>query len=263
MDRRGAGDDASLECEEFRLPPPDLSLGGEDVHVWSAWLEQPAARAHQLAGLLSADERGRAQRFRGELDRERFIAGRGVLRAILGRYLDADPKDLEFRYGPSGKPCLAGNLEAAGLHFNVSHSAAVAVYAVARGREVGVDVERLRAIPDAERIAARFFSEQERAALRAILPGDRTSAFYRCWTRKEAYLKALGEGLTRPLPSFDVSLAPGHAPRLLRVEGDPQAPFRWTLRSLEPAPNYVGALAAEGAGWRLACWRWDDPADCP
>jgi 4'-phosphopantetheinyl transferase len=245
-------------------PPADLALAPGEVHVWCAALDRPAGEVRALARLLSTDERDRAERFHFERDRARFVAGRATLRLILAGYTHAGPEGLVLRQGRQGKPALVGEpgalAEAGALHFNVSHSEGVALYAFALGRQVGVDVEHVRPVDDAEQIAARFFSPAECAALAMLPPDARLQAFFTCWTRKEAYVKAIGEGLSRPLEGFAVSLAPGEAAALLHVEGDPDEARRWRLEALAPAQDYVGALAAEGHGWRLACWRFTDGA---
>jgi len=211
-----------------------------------------------LLRTLTLDERARARRFRFPRDRDRFIVARGVLRAILGRYLGVDPGRLRFRYSPYGKPALAGPFEDEGIRFNLAHSQGIALYAVSRGREVGIDVEYVRADLADERIAERFFSPREVATLRAVPAEQRREAFFHCWTRKEAYVKARGEGLSLPLDQFDVSLAPGEPAALLSTPGDPPEVTRWSLQALNPGPGYVAALAVEGNGWRLRCWQWTD-----
>jgi 4'-phosphopantetheinyl transferase len=243
-------------------PPANLALAPREVHVWCATLDRPADETRALARLLSLDERERAERFHFERDRDRFVVGRAILRLILSGYTHASPQGLVFRQGPQGKPALAGEpgavAVAGALHFNVSHSQGVALYAVACGRHVGVDVEQIRPVDDAEQIAARFFSSAECAALAMLPPDARRQAFFACWTRKEAYVKATGDGLSRPLERFAVSLAPGEAAALLHVEGDPDEARRWRLEALVPTREYVGALAAEGHSWRLACWRFTE-----
>ena len=240
----------------WHLPPPDLALSRDDVHVWRASLKQPPERGRQLAQTLSCDEMMRAERFRFERDRRRFVVGRGVLRTILGRYLGVEPGQMQFRYDPRGKPHLAEAVGGCGLQFNLAHSHELALYAFTRDREIGVDLEYVRPMPDAEEIAARFFSTRENAVFRVLPKSQKLEAFYNCWTRKEAYLKAIGDGLARPLDQFDVSLAPGDPAMLLHVEGDPLETARWSLQALTPAVGYVAAVAVEGRGWRLACWQW-------
>ena len=227
------------------LRPP----AAREVHVFCASLD--AAGEEEAVGVLSADERARASRFHFERDRRHFRVARGLLRRLLGLYLDLDPGAIRFAYGPAGKPTL---LSPGGLHFNLSHSGGVAVLAFARDRALGVDVERERPVPELDSIALRYFSAQEGADLRVLAEPERTRAFFRCWTRKEAFIKATGEGLTRALDAFDVTLAPGERARLRRVEGDPEAPERWWLEDLEPPAGFAAALALEGRPDRVARW---------
>ncbi len=239
-------------------PPADLALSSDDIHVWRASLDQPASRFQRLAQTLSEDERLRAGQFYFEQDRKRFIASRGLLKTILGCYLDIEPSRLQFCYGSRGKPALAETPVGGTLRFNLSHSQGLALFAVTRDREIGVDLERVRAISEAEQIAERFFSARENAVFRAVPMSKKQEAFFNCWTRKEAYVKASGDGLALPLDQFDVSLAPGEPAALLNAKGDPQEASRWSLQELVPASGYVAALAVEGHGWRLACWQWPD-----
>ena len=194
-----------------------------------------------MAQCLIEDERIRAERFNFRRDRKRFIVGRGVLRMILGRYLHIEPNRVQFSYGPHGKPYLADGDGA--LQFNLARSHELALYAFTRGREIGVDIEYFRALTDAEQIADSFFSPRENAILQALPASQRQQAFYNCWTRKEAYIKAIGKGLAQPLDQFDVSLAPGESTRLLKVEGSPEEGSRWSLYSLTPVAGYVAAVA--------------------
>lgn len=236
-----------------RLDPAELELGDDELHVWAVPLAPSPERVAELERLLAADELERAYRFRFERHRRRFIVGRGVLRRLLGAYLDADPAELTFRYGDKGKPSLDPRWDAGRLSFNLSHSEELGLYGLTLERELGIDVEHLRPMPDAEQIAERFFSRSERETLRRI-PGERKSAaFFNCWTRKEAYIKATGDGLSMPLDRFDVTLAPEDEPRMLRAEGDPREAERWTLYHLEPAEGYVGALIVPAQDRRLVC----------
>ena len=241
------------------LPPPaDLTVSSNEVHVWRASLDLPVSCVQSLQHTLAADELSRAERFYFQKDRQHFIVTRGLLRAILSRYLDIEPGQLRFCYSPYGKPALATTPGQETPSFNVSHSHGLALYAVTRGREIGIDLERVRADLDCEQIAARFFSPRENAVLRALPAKLKPEAFFNCWTRKEAYIKARGGGLSFPLDQFDVSLAPGEPTTLLNTRGDPQEATRWSLRTLTPGPGYVAALAVEGHGWRLACWQWPE-----
>jgi 4'-phosphopantetheinyl transferase len=243
---------------DWQLPPPDLALPGDQVHVWRVFLDQPSWYVDGLAQRLSRDELARAERFHFERDMRRFVVGRGMLRTILGRYLAIDPRQVRFRYGERGKPHLADEFAGSGLRFNLAHSHEMALYAFTRGREVGIDVEHVRPLSDVEEIAERFFSAHENAEFRSLPESQELEAFYNCWTRKEAYLKATGDGLTRPLDQFAVSLAPGDLARLLRVTGDPAEISRWSLQALAPAPGYVAAVAVEGPADRLTYWQCPD-----
>jgi len=234
--------------------PHEAVLASDYVHVWRADLDQPAWRIQQLAQTLSTDEQERAERYRFEHLQRRFIVGRGVLRAILSHYLRVMPAQIQFRYGPQGKPRLAEPLTT--LHFNLAHSHELALYAVTQDRAIGVDIEHVRPLDRAEQLAERFFSAQEAAALRAVPPDQRLEAFFICWTRKEAYIKARGGGLSIPLNQFDVSLAPGEPARLVASRIDRRDPDRWSLYALAPAPAYLATIAVEGNGLRLACWQW-------
>jgi 4'-phosphopantetheinyl transferase len=237
-----------------------FQLRARDVDLWVASLDEETARIQELAETLSDDERARASRFAFGDDRRHFTIARGLLRAILSKYTGVASGELEFTYGPSGKPALTGSPETASVRFSLSHSAELAVYALTRDREIGVDVERLRPIRDSEQIAARFFCEQEQAALRALPTSVREEAFFDCWTRKEAYLKAVGDGL-RMLDRVRVSLDPSEPARLLAIDGDAGALSRWSLHALRPAPGYTGALVVESYGRRLECRRWAVPSD--
>jgi 4'-phosphopantetheinyl transferase len=224
------------------------------VHVWRTSLDDLFPHVEGLAGTLSAEERQRAARFVVEHARLRFIVGRAILRDILSRYLYVAPTALRFEYGDEGKPALAGS--DGSLQFNVSHSGPLALYAVTRGRSVGVDVEKIRPIPDAERVAERFFSSTERAALRALPEEQRLDAFYACWTRKEALVKALGGGLSIPLDAFDVSVEPERPARLLGYRIESGERRSWSLRTLHPGDGFMAAVCVERRDWRLARWEW-------
>jgi 4'-phosphopantetheinyl transferase len=234
---------------------PVLTSG--DVHVWTARLDVPPPEVEESWRTLSDDEQSRARRFVFEHGRRRFIVGRGLLRRLLGHYAGVAPEWLEFSYGRYGKPAVAGPSSARPLRFNLSHCEDLALYAVTRGREVGVDVERIRPEFATLDIAERFFSSGEVAVLRAVAdPGARARAFFACWTRKEAYIKARGEGLSFPLHRFRVSLEAGAPAALLDVSDDPGEVSRWCLESLDPGGAFVGALVVEGQGWRLGCRQW-------
>jgi 4'-phosphopantetheinyl transferase len=231
-------------------------LGSDEVHVWRASLDLEASCVQSLLSTLSEEERVRAERFCFQKDREHFIVARGLLRAILGRYLDMQPSQLRFCYSPYGKPTLTRESGGDMLQFNLSHSHRLALVAVTRGREIGVDLEYIRPEPDLISLAERFFSPREVAVLCALPANMQTEAFFNCWTRKEAYLKAKGFGLSIPLSQFDVSLAPGEPAALLSTNWDTQEASRWSLRELNPGPGYVAALTVLGHHWWLFCWQW-------
>jgi 4'-phosphopantetheinyl transferase len=226
-------------------------LAAGEVHVWCATLGRPPDEIAELASLLSPDEQERAARYRVAQARDEFQVSRALLRVLLGRYLNRGPSRLEFRPGPQGKPALAG---AAPLSFNVSHSSGAALIAVRAGGEVGVDLEQVRPFENDLGLAERFFCAAESAALQA-LGDDRREAFFHVWTRKEAYLKAGGLGLSGGLERVEVSVPPDDPARVLRIDGSEDAARRWSLRALAPLPGYVGALALEGHDYRLRCWR--------
>jgi 4'-phosphopantetheinyl transferase len=244
----------------WRHPRAGLTLSSAEVHVWRASLDLDSSCVEHLQHALSADELQRAARFHFPRDRRRFTVARGVLRDILGRYLGVPPSEPGFRYSAYGKPALGAGFDAVGVRFNISHSHEMALFAVTCGREIGVDIEYLSREIRGEEIAQHFFSAHECASLRALPAAAKHEAFFNCWTRKEAYIKAHGEGLSLPLDQFDVSLAPGEPAALLATRNDPREVQRWSLQALTPGPGYVAALAVEGQGWQLACWHWSTPS---
>lgn len=242
----------------WRAPPENLALHAAEVHVWRAPLARPASRVESLSLLLAPDELGRAARFHFRRDRDNFIAARGTLRLILARYLGVRPGQLEFRYTAYDKPSLASEFGGGDVRFNLSHSHDLALYAFTRGREVGIDLEYTRPQEELDAIAGRFFSAPEISALRALPADLRLQAFYNCWTRKEAYIKARGEGLSFPLDCFAVPVGSGGESLPLDVFGCPQENARWSLRELTPGEGYAAAIAVEGSDWRLKCWEAAD-----
>ena len=229
----------------------DLTISNTEIHIWCVVLYRSASQIHNLAQTLSDSELQRAERFHFPRDKNSFIIRRSALRTILSRYLKVAPDLVQFSYGPCGKPEIANFLST--LCFNSSHSQGLALYAVTRHRKIGVDIEQIRPLPDIESIAERFFSEQENAAFKAVSAEQKLAAFFNCWTRKEAYIKATGDGLSFPLDRFSVSLTPGEPAQLLNVDGERTAPNLWYLKSLVPTPNYVAAIAVEGLGEKLTC----------
>jgi 4'-phosphopantetheinyl transferase len=209
-----------------------------------------------LRPLLAPDECARADRFHFARDRNRFIVARGSLRTILGAYLQQEPAQLSFSYSQYGKPALADELAGNQLTFNLSHANELALIAVTRERGLGVDIEFIRPQFASEEIAERFFSDHEVAALRTLPEPAQSEAFFNCWTRKEAYIKAIGEGMSMPLNQFHVSLKPGSPAELLGNLRDANEVSRWSLQELAPGPGYVAAVAVEGKDWQLRCWQY-------
>lgn len=242
--------------DSWPAPPVLLPLSQAEVHVWRVSLDQPANVIERLRSTLAEDERVRAAKYHFAKDQVRFVVGRGALRSVLGRYLSVLPGSLQFHYGPHGKPSLAAEFAGGGLDFNISHSHSLALFALARGRALGVDLEQLRADADMRQIAKRFFSASEVSALCGLPAAQQPRAFFDCWTRKEAYVKARGEGLSFSLAEFDVSLRPDEPAALLRVRGDAREAEGWTLHSLDVAHDYAAALVAEGHCWHLKTWQW-------
>jgi len=232
-------------------------LRAGEVHVWAAALDVPSDRRRRLAETLSHEERQRAARFRSSEHCRRWIVGRGLLREILAEYLRVQPEEVCLSSEAHGKLVLAGPPPPP-ISFSLTRSGGLAVFAISSDYEVGVDAEQLREFPEMRAMADRLFSRAERAALAAVSPEAYLPAFYRCWTRKEAYLKARGTGLLEPLDGFDVEVAPNRPAALLRVAGDAAAASRWTMIHLEPARGYVGALAVGAppaqVSWRTGSW---------
>ncbi|HXL53704.1 MAG TPA: 4'-phosphopantetheinyl transferase superfamily protein [Gemmatimonadales bacterium] len=214
----------------------------EAVEVIVTRLDVRSEALRAGAAVLTDEERDRARRFVFDRDRDRFIGARACLRQLLAARLGTPPDSVELVYGARGKPALAPGYADTGLRFNVSHCDDLTLYAFSCGREIGIDVEAVRPIGDADDIAARFFSQRENRAYRALEPSDRPLGFFQCWTRKEAFIKALGDGLSYPLDRFDVSLTPGEPAQILRVEDTPGDRCGWRLESWSPAPGFVAAV---------------------
>ena len=244
----------SASSQLWAPPPSEFKASHDEIHVWRAFLNIAPSWVKSLSQVLSTDESERAERFRFQRDRQDFIVTRALLRILVGRYLRRDPNQVQFSYGTYGKPSLAGEGDQA-LRFNLSHSQGLALYAFTRGRQIGVDVECVRENRDTEAIAERFFSTQEIVAIESLPEPIKQRAFFACWTRKEAYLKARGDGLSGAMDSFSVSVNPGEPAVFLNAQNDPQESSRWSLAALDPDSRYIGALAVEGWHWRLLCWQ--------
>jgi 4'-phosphopantetheinyl transferase len=239
--------EALLKTPPWPEGPASPTLAPGEAHVWCI----PLDVSEDLRPLLSHEEQERANRFVVEVKRQRFIAGRGQLRSVLARYTKISAKDCRFVYGEFGKPDLDTAQNPNQIRFNMGHSANIGLVAIAKDRRIGVDIEHLRATVNHERIAERFFTPAEFAAIRTLPEDERPAAFLRTWTRKEAYIKALGEGLQRTLASFEVTVTPDESPALVRAQGE------WTLLQLDWDASCSAALAVEGPAPTLH--RWNAP----
>jgi 4'-phosphopantetheinyl transferase len=231
--------------------PRHLEAG--EVHVWFAALDRHARSLAGLAGSLSPPEWARAERFRVEHARSEYVRARALVRAILGSYLGIPAKSVVFTEGPLGKPELA---HPGGWSFNLSHSHGAALVAVTRVADVGVDVEQVRPHQYHRELAERFFAPSESAKVLALPPGASEEAFFHAWTRKEAFLKAMGLGLSFGSERVEVTLLPHEPVRVLGIDGDPAPAASWSLEALAPAPGYIGAVALQSRSYRLRCWSW-------
>ncbi len=236
-----------------------LSLPEEEVQLWRIDLEAVGADESRWQQLLSSDELVRARRFHFARDRQRFVASRALLRTILAGYLSTNARDLTFSYSEKEKPSLGPAHMDGGVTFNVSHSGGIALIAFARQREIGVDIEQVRRDSDLEIIARRFYSKHEQNQLAALPGEEKVDAFFRCWTRKEAYIKATGDGLSLPLSQFDVSLRAGETSALLATRPDSSEAGRWRLQEVPGGPGYIAALCARGRDWTLNDWSGQVP----
>jgi 4'-phosphopantetheinyl transferase len=267
-------------------PPNPYQLSDRQIHIWHVDLNLSAAKILDLKQLLSADEQERADRLKIPQRRDRFIAGRGILRTILGRYLNQPPQKLKFKYGDRGKPYL--DLAASSsdrmdnsvspdyqvterslsepttyqtltkqLYFNLAHSHDLALYAFTYANELGVDLEQIRPMPHADRLAKRFFTESEYAVMQSLTPETRQDVFFKAWTRKEAYLKAVGVGIVQ-LKQVELSIAPGVPAQVLSIAGDRQSAQCWQLSDLETKPGFAAAVAIESPDLELQYLNFND-----
>ncbi|CAN5473441.1 4'-phosphopantetheinyl transferase superfamily protein [soil metagenome] len=242
----------------WRNGPCDFNLADNQVHVWQASLDWPPSRLPALHQILSEDERAKADRFYFAHDRLHYMVARGLLRTLLGHYLQMPPEQLHFVYNPYGKPMLSSPADQAPLSFNVSHSGGFVLYAFARKRTVGIDIERMRPDLDYAEMVEHVFSPYERREFHTLAASQKPDGFFNAWTRKEAYIKARGLGLALPLDQFDVTMHPDEPARLLKTAHEPLAAQQWSLCELKVAPGYKAALVVEGHAWQLTCWQWPD-----
>lgn len=243
--------------QQWNIPPPSIVLQNNEVHVWRASLNAPLSTIQALKQVLLDEELTRAGRFYFEKGRHGYIVTHGMLRILLGRYLHVDPRQLRFTTNAYGKPSVESPDNGVQLHFNLSHTHELVVFAFTYLGEVGVDIEYMRTNVEYEELAKRFFSPNENAVLHALPEDMKQEAFFNCWTRKEAYIKARGMGLSLPLNLFDVSLKPGEPAALLGSRENAQEVARWTFQAMTMPPEYAGTLAVEGYGWHAHYWQWE------
>lgn len=238
------------------VPARPVELAPDAVHVWHVSLDAPGLAAEAMWQTLVPEEKERAERMSHESARRAFITARAVLRRILASYLEVDPTGFMFRYGANGKPSLHDDAHDRDLCFNVSHADTRALIAVAEERDVGVDVERIRPAMDVWALAERFFAPEEVDVLRGLPEGEQRRAFFHGWTRKEAFLKATGQGLTVALDQLAVALDPDETHVAVRTGWDPPEAAQWTVRTLPLDDEHPAAVAARGGDWSLRCFHW-------
>jgi 4'-phosphopantetheinyl transferase len=232
-------------------------LGQDEVHVRIASLDCPQSEMKYFENILAEDEINRANRFHFKKDRERFVAGRGLLRMILSSYVGMPANEIIFTYGCHGKPGLRRQDGRPAIEFNLAHSGGTAIYAITRDRPVGVDIEVMKYEFPLESVAEHFFSTVEVAALRSLPQPMQRIAFFKCWTRKEAFIKALGDGLSCPLSDFDVSLTPGEPASLLNIGWAPEETSRWCIEDINAVAGCAAAVVFSGCRCRLHVSQWD------
>jgi 4'-phosphopantetheinyl transferase len=241
------------ELQWHRALPGKLANPNE-VHVWRVLLDVTTIEFESLLGFLSVDELARAGRFHFDSDRKRFIVARGILRKILGHYLEKNPNDILFEYTPHGKPALAPGSGEEKICFNLSHSAAIALYAITRDRKIGIDIEHIRNDMEEDLIARKFFSQVEINSLEKMDKNKRAELFFQYWTRKEAFGKATGVGISFPMEQYDVSSITRNILSPVILSGNNGERSCWHIRDLYPGEGYAAAIAIEGSDGDISCW---------
>ena len=229
---------------------PHISLQYDEIHVWQVNLDQPENNWENIFEILSTDEKERASRFHFEKDKRRFTVARGILRQILGRYLNEKPHKIQFEYSPYGKPRFGSESGFGDLKFNLSHSEDLGLVAITQNRNIGIDLERIRQDLYTEEIAARFFCENERNSLEKLCKTEKNARFFQYWTRKEAFLKCMGKGLSFPMENCDVSLTAGKEFSSLKIQNEISG---WQVKDLFPYIGYAAAIVIEGENSRISC----------
>jgi 4'-phosphopantetheinyl transferase len=235
----------------WSLPPDELALSENEIHIWRNPLDRDGFTIKKYGKILSQEEFARAVRFHFERDKRRFVMSRVGLRMVLGWYLGLSPDQIRFHYGEYGKPSLGNEHKGGLIQFNMAHSSELAICAFVRNISVGVDIEKIRTLPDADQIAERFFSAAEYSDYQTVFDAQKSLAFFNCWTRKEAFIKAIGEGLSYPLHKFEVTLIPDDSAELREIYDDPQEAANWEIRSFIPAQGYLGAVAIREQGLKV------------
>lgn len=237
----------------------NFRLANAKVHVWHASLEQPANVVQKLEAVLSNDERQKAEEFRYQEHRQSFVISRGILRNLLSRYTNIQPKHIQLKYTLTGKPYLANRGETQDLSFNLSHAGLLVLYAISWGRQVGIDVECIRPMEEMNQVAHRIFSPKEYRKFQKVNQEARLKAFYNCLTRKEAFLKARGDGIYFPPQAVEVSFEPGFSARVLSIDGKEQEAKQWSMHDIKTWDGYAAALVVEGNDYSISHKQWTYP----
>jgi len=247
-----------MSPDDILWPPPPIrtALSAADVHIWAAHLDVTPVALSRLASTLSPEERQRASRFRFGKHRDRFIAGRGILRKLLADYLNGKPDEIRFEYSANGKPFLAGPFAESGLFFNIAHSESLALIGVTELGPIGVDIEKIRSVANADELVERFFSARENLLFQSLPAAQRENAFFNLWTRKEAWLKATGEGIGHLLNRVEVTFLPEEPVQLFALPEDLGMSSDWALRELSPANGFIGAVALPGKPFTISNFRF-------
>jgi 4'-phosphopantetheinyl transferase len=240
------------ELQWYQAVPGKLTNSNE-AHVWRVLLDVTTVEFESLSGVLSADELARAERFHFERDQKCFIVARGILRMILGSYLNKHPAKICFEYSSHGKPMLAHNPGDDSICFNLSHSGAFALYAITLSKKIGIDIESIRDDVSIEQVARQFFSQNEISSLENIDINKRSELFFQYWTRKEAFLKASGEGISFTMEQCDVSLISGRVLSPVTVKDSNSEISSLYVQDLFPGNGYAAAIALEGGDWNISC----------
>ena len=247
-----------MTISAFRVPTEVIDMRPNEIHIWRAVLDQPQDIIQRLSTWLAVDEKKRADCFRFEQDCRRYIVGRGVLRGLLAHYLSSTPERVQLSYGPNGKPFLADVCNKENLCFNLSHSEGYALFAFTQDREIGVDIEYVHAFGEMEEIAKGFFSSDEHLALKTLSKAEKKTTFFNFWTRKEAFVKAVGMGLSHPFDQIDVSQCPGRPVLAMKNDRCSGKESLWSIHDLNAVPGFAAAFAVEGRNFSLQCWQWSD-----